>query len=411
MLNPSTIVFMQDRFQFGIIPQLPMPLVDHSFYQKTLYGAIDIPWPADVLLSFPPARRARDKIAVSCILPTHPNYTGDEQYSEIVEFRAVASLLFVLYGIPLHVRCLLVSDMENFNFQDRIATCPVLFDGRLFDGRNFPFLIRYDKSLLYRMPTSGPLNTKQPSLGTDHQLSICFLSTPFISDSEALENPSEAKESGCAIGISFDLECTFNRFFCLDNSSVDDQIQRVLRFGVIALTEIRRFTDMFGAIFEGLKISVRSNAQYFRILKDVVDQEGSLKIEDIETWDHTYDMLVHCLGVPTEAVDFNKITLENIHRLREWAVLLNGIDKCIKETKRHKAEDDPMRLIYSMPAAISGYISEETAAQRLYEAFAASERTSNGHARREHQIIEARVPCVHFLPPGFSLKTFCKCPS
>ncbi|KAK6513185.1 hypothetical protein TWF506_009349 [Arthrobotrys conoides] len=389
-------------FQFGILRQLPIPLVDHSFYLRTLYGAVDIPWPANISLSFPTVSENK----TSCILPAHELYSGDGSHGNSLSFHhnhprggttemkyfGLASLMFVLYGIPVHVRCLLVEDIEAFNFPSSLKMCPVLFDGRIFETGNMPFNVNYiDSTLSLNLNLKSP-NLKYPFISKDFELSVYLLSNPVFPDFQPPDAASKTRA-----GLSFNLEPSFNKSLFFDESVMKDQTQKVLMLGRLALMELRRFNELCGVIFDHSKIAVKSNHQHFRILNGVLKRKRRLRIKNMRAWDNVYDRLLHFSD--SSSVRFVSIDLGNLVDYREWASLLDQMGESIETEAGPPSPSDPpkpvLRRIYS-----SG---DEAAARTTYEAFLADERFSSNSERKSYEVREARLPCQHFLAPGFTL--------
>ncbi|KAF3140765.1 hypothetical protein TWF569_002935 [Orbilia oligospora] len=399
-------------FQFGIVRQLPLPLVDHSFYLKTLYGANGISWPVAISLSFPTVTENK----ASCILPAHKRYSGDGLYGKMESFPhtdgsrtttmryyGLASLLFVLYGVPIHLRCLLVADMENLNLDDKMNTCPVLLDSRLFDGTNLPFRLEYPNPGLSIRRDQGSSNSKYLGGESDFELSIYLTATPVFSEYKTRDSKWKRREATCSVGVSFDLQPAFNQVFAFNALAGCDQVQRALMLGRIALMELRRFNDLCGVIFDHSKIAIRGNFQYFHLLNKVTKRRKSLKIANIEYWDDIYDELV--LHLDGQSMKFMGIELEDLVQYREWISLLDQMDGSAHVVNLGSSPlGTAIPIFCAKPSLLHVYSSEDEASARvMFRTFLIENCSSQNLERTEYKVREARLPCQHFLPPGFAL--------
>ncbi|KAK6507980.1 hypothetical protein TWF481_006400 [Arthrobotrys musiformis] len=408
-------------FKFNVILQLPITLVDHAFYMNTLYNTRDIPWPSGVLLSFQPVYKGTH--TVSCILPTDSAFPQHEIKDKTVRFPRVdpnsnpaelkcyglASLMFVLYGTPLHVRCLLVSGLKALQTYRGMVPSPIVFDGRLFNGTQIPFVVKYDisKPKLCSDPQRYEFNLKPQLDNSNDEMTVCVACVPVLSRDAGLHG--EIREVGSLLGISYGPDCRLNKSVLLDNRSIDGPVVKILQIGRILLSELRRFYECSGVIVG--KVVFRSNLAHFPFLQSFVDQRTQrIQSGNPHPWNIYYDDIFHMFD--NKIVGFAEVDYQDASQREQWMRLTGVLEEMCQDTnilRRFKHMEQLLHPFYNTTVVEAGSSWEEADAKRSYREFRKKEYLRGYCHRRRYEIIEAQVECSHCLPRGISIFGMCKC--
>ncbi|KAF3316623.1 hypothetical protein TWF173_001905 [Orbilia oligospora] len=129
----------------------------------------------------------------------------------------------------------------------------------------------------------------------------------------------------------------------------------------------------------------------------------SLKVGNIEYWDDIYDELV--LHLDGQSMKFMGIDLEDLVQYREWISLLDQIDGSAHVVNLGSSPlGTAIPIFCTKPSLLHVYSSEDEASARvMFRTFLIENCSSQNLERTEYEVREARLPCQHFLPPGFAL--------